>query len=38
MNLGDSYATWIGRSEVKPSRACSARFTLATKNRMFCLR
>ena len=36
MNFGDSYATWSGRRIEKPSFACSFRFTLATKNRMFC--
>ena len=36
MNFGDSYATCSGRSIEKPSFDCSCRFTLATKNRMFC--
>jgi hypothetical protein len=37
MNFGVSYETWRGRRKVKPSAACSLRFTLATKKRIPCL-
>ena len=38
MNFGDSKATCSGRRNENPSFVCSARFTFATKKRMFCFR